>query len=204
MELVEGGKISKNEGLKQSYYQYLSNSFKFKNPMKLVVEIGNGATGAFLQVLKKLNCEFKAIREQPDGAFPTLLPDPSKEHTYQRIRETINDNPDAYDVGIAFDGDGDRIGFVTPDGKIIPQDKVIMLYAREIIRLQDDPKIIIDVKISKATKEFIEKVGGKALLSQVGHSWIHEMIIETAADFAGELSGHYYFNDRYYGFDDGL
>ncbi|MDH5646101.1 MAG: hypothetical protein OEZ01_08845, partial [Candidatus Heimdallarchaeota archaeon] len=139
-----------------------------------------------------------------NGNFPTLLPDPTKAKTFDLIKEKFTKDREIYHIGIAFDGDGDRIGFITIDNEILSPDKVGMIFSKNICQNQQQPKILIDVKISAATKEYIEKHGGVVELTKVGHSWVHEKLININAALAIELSGHYYFNDRYYGFDDGL
>lgn len=188
--------------LREGYYNFLESKFKFRNKLKILVEVGNGAAGEFIDVLQKLKCDVLALNKDPDGNFPSLLPDPTNEETYENIRNQLK--RDSFDLCIAFDGDGDRVGFMSNSGKIIPQDKVIMFYADQILGEKQGQKIIIDVKISKATSEYIESKNGVVILSQVGHSWVHENVIHENAAFAGELSGHYYFNDKYHGFDDGL
>ncbi len=197
------GKVIDGLYLKREYYKYLTENFKFENRIKILVEFGNGAAGAFEDILVELGCDVKSIRKNPDGNFPTLLPDPSKMISYDKIKEILMDNSD-FDICLAFDGDGDRIGFMTAKGDLISPDKIIMLYAKDILEEFSDAQIIIDVKVSKATQELIKDAGGRPVISQVGHSWVHEKIIELNAEFAGELSGHYYFNDNYYGFDDAL
>ncbi|MHA2170991.1 MAG: phosphomannomutase/phosphoglucomutase [Candidatus Kariarchaeaceae archaeon] len=188
--------------LADEYYEYLFDQFTFKNRLAVAVEFGNGAAGKFVDVLKKLNCQVLSIREKPDGNFPTLLPDPMKEVTYDELVIALQSGD--YDIGLAFDGDGDRIGFITAQGKIIPPDLVIMIFAGERLEKYGSANILIDVKISKAAIDYIERKGGNVNLTQVGHSWVHENLLKTKSDIAAELSCHYYFEDEYFGFDDGL
>lgn len=197
------GQVLDGLHLKKKYYKYLIDNFDIQNNLKILVEFGNGAAGAFEDILVELGCDVTSIRRNPDGNFPTLLPDPSKMISYDEIKERLKENSD-YDICLAFDGDGDRIGFMTSKGDLISPDKIIMLYANDILQEYPNAQIIIDVKVSKATQELIIDSGGRPVISQVGHSWVHEKIIELNAEFAGELSGHYYFNDNYYGFDDAL
>ena len=197
------GQVIDGLHLKKKYYKYLIDNFEFNNKLKVLVEFGNGAAGAFEDIIVVLGCDVTPIRRRPDGNFPTLLPDPSKMRSYDKIKEKLKENSD-YDICLAFDGDGDRIGFMTAKAELISPDKIIMLYAKDILEQINDAQIIIDVKVSKATQELIKGAGGRPVISQVGHSWVHEKIIELHAEFAGELSGHYYFNDIYYGFDDAL
>jgi phosphomannomutase/phosphoglucomutase len=197
------GQVLEGQYLKKEYYKYLIDNFDIKNSLRILIEFGNGAAGAFEDILLELGCDVTSIRRNPDGNFPTLLPDPSKLISYDKIKEKLKENSE-YDICLAFDGDGDRIGFMTSKGDLISPDKIIMLYANDILEEFSDAQIIIDVKVSKATQELIKDAGGRPIISQVGHSWVHEKIIELDAEFAGELSGHYYFNDNYYGFDDAL
>jgi phosphomannomutase len=144
--------------LADEYYEYLFDQFTFKNRLAVAVEFGNGAAGKFVDVLKKLNCQVLSIREKPDGNFPTLLPDPMKEVTYDELVIALQSGD--YDIGLAFDGDGDRIGFITAQGKIIPPDLVIMIFAGERLEKYGSANILIDVKISKAAIDYIERKGG--------------------------------------------
>ncbi|MFV2013968.1 MAG: phosphomannomutase/phosphoglucomutase [Candidatus Heimdallarchaeota archaeon] len=184
------------------YFAYLENKFTFSSKLKVLIEYGNGSVGRFNQVLAKLGCEVVAFREEPDGNFPTMIPDPAKEYTFEFIKEKMKD--EEFDVAIAFDGDGDRIGFMLSDRKILSPDKVVMLFSKEIVDRKQTCLTLMDVKMSQASREYIESVGGSVQLTQTGHSWVHKKLIETRADLAAELSSHYYFEDEYLGFDDGL
>ncbi len=184
--------------LQDAYFSFLKETAKSISPLNLVVEYGNGCTGRFREVLP---FEAKHLHEEPKGNFPILNPDPTKEKSYEFVKKFIESN-DA-ELAIVFDGDGDRVGFMGPDGNIISPDLVMMMFFDDILKVKS-PSVVLDVKISKATSEYIEKKGGICRLSKVGHSYIQELVLEENFDLAGELSCHYYFNDDYFGFDDGL
>ncbi|MCE7733228.1 MAG: phosphomannomutase/phosphoglucomutase [Candidatus Heimdallarchaeota archaeon] len=184
------------------YFAYLENKFSFKAKLKILVEYGNGSVGNFNQVLEKLGCEVTSFREFPDGNFPTMIPDPTKESTFKFIQDKMKTGE--FDIGIAFDGDGDRVGFMLPNGILVSPDKVVMLFSKEIIDRKQSCLTLMDVKMSQASREYIQSQGGSVQLTQTGHSWVHKKLIETQADLAAELSSHYYFEDEYLGFDDGL
>ncbi|OLS25423.1 MAG: Phosphomannomutase/phosphoglucomutase [Candidatus Heimdallarchaeota archaeon LC_2] len=194
--------IRNGSHLSFQYFDYLENKFSYQSKLKILIEYGNGSVGKFTDVLEKLGCITKSIRKNPDGNFPTLIPDPTKEKTFEEIKIELDLNQ--YDIAIAFDGDGDRVGFMLPNKELISPDKVVMLFANDIIMKKGSVLVLMDVKMSSASKEYIEKKGGKVLLTQTGHSWVHKKLIETNADLAAELSSHYYFEDEYYGYDDGL
>lgn len=184
------------------YYAYLENKFSFSSKLKVLIEYGNGAVGKFNQVLDKLGCEVTSLREFPDGNFPTMIPDPTKESTFKFIKDKME--TEKFDIGIAFDGDGDRVGFMLSNGTLISPDKVVMLFSQAIIDRKENCLTLMDVKMSQASREYIQSQGGSVQLTQTGHSWVHKKLIETNADLAAELSSHYYFEDEYLGFDDGL
>ncbi len=149
-------KIIIRNDLYKKYFNFLENQFSFPSKLKIAVEYGNGAAGKFSNILRKFGFDVTSIREHPDGNFPTLLPDPVKDRTYSKLLETFKDNN--FDIGLAFDGDGDRIGFITSQGDIISPDKIIMIFAENLINKTGKAKILIDVKISKATFDYITKL----------------------------------------------
>jgi phosphomannomutase/phosphoglucomutase len=202
IDVIKGGGVLPKIDLANKYFNYLKDQFSFSSKLKIAIEYGNGASGRFSEVLKKLGCSVYSIRDEMDGNFPSLVPDPVKEYTYQKLREALEN--DEYDILLAFDVDGDRIGFMTPMKEIISPDKIIMLFAKELLDRTGSAKILIDVKISKASIDYITQIGGQVSLTQVGHSWVHENLKKSGSHIAGELSCHYYFQDKYFGFDDGL
>lgn len=193
------GGHTKNEMLQDAYYSFLKDVAKEIGALKLVIEYGNGCTGRFAEVVPS---DAIHLHRDPRGDFPILNPDPTKEKSYRYVKEKIK-NREA-EVGIVFDGDGDRVGFMGPDCSVISPDVVMMMFFDELKEKKANPSVVVDVKISKATAEYIVQNGGSCKLSKVGHSYIQEMVLSESIDVAGELSCHYYFNDEYFGFDDGL
>ena len=187
--------------LRQSYFDFLKGHFHFDNSFPVIIDYGKGATSQFGEVLKALNLHYREFGKDADGTFNGQPPDPAKPRTFDRLKSKINSQEL---IAIAFDTDGDRVGFMTNTKEIISPDQVAMIFADSVKLHKDAPRVIIDVKVSKATAEYVKSLGGQVSLSQVGHSYIHENLINQEADMAAELSGHYYFHDRYYGFDDGL
>jgi phosphomannomutase/phosphoglucomutase len=184
------------------YFAYLESKFVFETKLKVLIEYGNGSVGQFDEVLEKLNCDVDSLHNSPDGNFPAMIPDPTKEKTFNCIKKHLQDKK--YDITIAFDGDGDRVGFMTPKGKLISPDHMVMLFSEDIFKKNNKVSTLMDVKMSLASIEYIESFGGEVNLTQTGHSWVHKRLIELKADIAAELSCHYYFEDDYLGFDDGL
>ncbi|MFY9513113.1 MAG: phosphomannomutase/phosphoglucomutase [Rubrivivax sp.] len=176
---------------------------KLKRPMKIVVDSGNGIPGASAPaILKALGCEVVDLYSQVDGDFPNHHPDPSKPENLEVLKTVVRAT--GAEVGLAFDGDGDRLGVVTAGGNIIWPDRQIMLFARDILKRKKGAQIIYDVKCSQRVPVAIREAGGKPLLWKTGHSLIKAKLKETGAPFAGEMSGHLFFGERWYGFDDAM
>ncbi len=184
------------------YWKYQNTHFSPSKPVKIVVDIGNGTCYPILQLLKKNEMQVNALHSEPDGNFPVMIPDPAKPKCLKYIIETINQT--SYDIGIGYDADGDRVGFVDEKGTIVKPDQIIMLFGRSLLESVPGGKILIDIKTSKATYEYLKELGAKVEYTRVGHSWIHEKLVKEGAIFAGELSGHYYFGEEYFGFDDAI
>ncbi len=184
----------------EQFWNYHKNRFYPDKEMNLVVDIGNGTCYPILQVLEGKKMEVLALHPDPDGTFPVMIPDPAKPECLRFIIQSMNQN--SHDLGIGFDADGDRVGFVDDKGNIIKPDQVIMLFGQYLIEKVPNGEILIDIKTSKATYEYLENLGAKVKFTRVGHSWIHEELLKRDAIFAGELSGHYYFGEGYFGFDD--
>jgi phosphomannomutase/phosphoglucomutase len=153
-------------------------------------------------VLKTLGCEVVELFCDVDGSFPNHHPDPSRPENLADLIAAVKHY--AADVGIAFDGDGDRLGVVDSNGKIIWPDRQMMLFAKDVLALKPGAEIIFDVKCSKHLPEQIVKHGGRPLMWKTGHSFMKAKLKETGAMLAGEMSGHIFFNDRWFGFDDAL
>ncbi len=192
------GKLIQRIDLQDEYFQFLKKELGSIEPINLAIEFGNGSAGRFRELF---DFPVISLHEEPKGNFPHLNPDPTKEDSYTFIREQFN--LEKSEIGIVFDGDGDRVGFMDEKGRIISPDKIVMMF-HDFLEINGSPLIVLDVKMSKATKEYIENNNGKVLLSKVGHSYIQELVLEEKAALAGEFSCHYYFYDKYFGFDDGL
>jgi phosphomannomutase/phosphoglucomutase len=184
------------------YWDYQKTHFHPEREISVGVELGNGTCFPIIKLLRSKNIRVEALHPQPDGHFPVMIPDPAKPECLTYLQNTVIDNN--LDIGIGFDADGDRIGIVDDQGKIIRSDQLIMLIGKHLLQKHPNANIMIDVKISRATLEYLSKLGAEVRFTKVGHSWIHEELLRSEAIFAGELSGHFYFGGAYYGFDDAI
>ena len=190
--------------ISNSYITKLVNSISFKkNNLTVVWDPGNGSTGNIVKkLIKHLPGRHILINSDIDGTFPSHHPDPTEEKNLIEIKKSIKKN--RADIGIAFDGDGDRIGVVESKGKLISGDKLLLLFAIDILKKKPKAKIIADVKASNLIFKTINNLGGTAIMCKTGHSLIKTKMKKTKALLAGEMSGHIFFSDEYYGFDDAL
>jgi phosphomannomutase len=185
------------------YTQRIVGDVKLARPMKVVVDSGNGIPGASAPgILRALGCEVIDLYSTVDGDFPNHHPDPSKPENLEVLKTVVRAT--GAEIGLAFDGDGDRLGVVTATGNIIYPDRQIMLFARDILSRNKGGTIIYDVKCSQRLPVAIKKAGGKPLMWKTGHSLIKAKLKEIGAPFAGEMSGHLFFGERWYGFDDAM
>ena len=185
------------------YARRITRDCKLARPMKIVVDSGNGIPGATAPaILRALGCEVIDLYSKVDGDFPNHHPDPSKPENLADLIKVVHAT--GAEIGLAFDGDGDRLGVVTAQGNIIYPDRQIMLFARDILKRHNGAQIIFDVKCSQRLPVAIRKAGGKPLMWRTGHSLIKAKLRETGAPFAGEMSGHLFFGERWYGFDDAM
>ncbi len=183
------------------YRARIASDCKLARPMKIVVDCGNGIPGASAPgVLRALGCEVTELYSEVDGDFPNHHPDPSKPENLADLIRAVQAG-DA-EIGLAFDGDGDRLGVVTKDGGIIYPDRQLMLFARDVLRRNPGGAIIFDVKCTQRLAPDIRAAGGVPLMWQTGHSLIKAKLRETGSPLAGEMSGHIFFAERWYGFDD--
>ena len=201
--LVYGqGKIRKAD-VRKDYIQRIVGDVKLARKMKIVLDAGNGVAGGIApELFRKLGCEVIELFCEVDGTFPNHHPDPSKPENLQDVIRTLRET-DA-ELGLAFDGDGDRLGVVTKDGEIIYADRQLMLFAADILTRNPGAEIIYDVKCSRLVGESIKYQKGKPLMWKTGHALIKAKLKETGAPLAGEMSGHMFFKERWFGFDDGL
>jgi phosphomannomutase len=171
--------------------------------LKIAWDAGNGATGDIMvRLVKKLSGEHILLNEKIDGTFPAHHPDPTEPKNLQQLIECVLANK--CDFGVAFDGDGDRIGAVDSRGRVIFGDQLLTIFAEDVLAHSENKKIIADVKASFAFSETVKKLGGEPVIWKTGHSYIKNKLAETGAPLAGEISGHIFFADRYWGFDDAL
>jgi phosphomannomutase/phosphoglucomutase len=176
---------------------------KLARPMKIAIDCGNGVAGAVAPALyRRLGCEVVELFCEVDGTFPNHHPDPAHPENLQDLIRALRET-DA-EIGLAFDGDGDRLGVVTKDGAIIYPDRQLMLFAADVLATRKGGEIIFDVKCTRNLAPWVRARGGRPTMWRTGHSLIKAKLKETGAPLAGEMSGHVFFNDRWYGFDDGL
>lgn len=186
-----------------SYVDRITSDVRLARPVKVVVDCGNGVTGEIApQLLRALGCEVIELYCEIDGHFPNHHPDPGKPENLVALTRAVTEHQ--ADVGVAFDGDGDRLGVVDSDGKIIWPDRVLMLLAMDVLSRNPGGQIIYDVKCSRDLERVISENGGEPLMWKTGHSFIKAKMQETGALLAGEMSGHIFFKERWFGFDDAL
>lgn len=202
-DLLEGqGRVSSAD-VKQAYLGRIVGDVKLARSMKVIVDCGNGVAGSVApQLLRSLGCEVQELYCEVDGHFPNHHPDPGQPANLVDLIAAVKGRP--VDVGLAFDGDGDRLGVISPDGNIIWPDRQMMLFARDVLSRHPGAEIIYDVKSSRALETVIREAGGKPTIWKTGHSLIKAKLKETGALLAGEMSGHVFFKERWYGFDDAL
>jgi phosphomannomutase len=185
-----------------AYTQRIVADIKLARPMKIVVDCGNGVAGASAPaILRAIGCEVRELYSQVDGNFPNHHPDPSKPENLRDLIAALRVG-DA-ELGLAFDGDGDRLGIITRDGQNIFPDRQLMLLARDVLARVPGGAIVYDVKCSQRLVPAIEAAGGKPVIYKTGHSLIKARMKELDAPLGGEMSGHIFFKERWYGFDDG-
>jgi phosphomannomutase/phosphoglucomutase len=206
---VEAGRLSKGQGARKSadvraaYVRRVVSDVKLARPMKLVMDCGNGVAGAVApELFQRLGCEVVPLYCEVDGHFPHHHPDPSKPENLVDLIRAVKES--GAELGIAFDGDGDRLGVVARDGEIIYPDRQLMLFAADVLSRVPGGEIIYDVKCTRLLAPWISRHGGKPLMWNTGHALIKAKLKETGAPLAGEMSGHMFFKERWFGFDDGL
>ena len=201
--LVNGNGSYTTHDIQNEYINRIVSDIKLARPMKIIVDCGNGVPGAFAPALyRKLGCDVTEMFCEVDGNFPNHHPDPSVPKNLQDLIAKLK-VCDA-EIGLAFDGDGDRLGVVTKDGSIIFPDRQLMLFADDVLSRNPGAEIIFDVKSTRNLFDWIRARGGKPVLWKTGHSFIKAKMKESGALLAGEMSGHVFFKERWYGFDDGL
>ena len=199
---AEPGKLTQADVV-PAYISKILGDVKLSRPMKIVMDCGNGVAGAVApELFKRMGCELVELFCEVDGNFPNHHPDPSKPENLADVIRALRDT-DA-EIGLAFDGDGDRLGVVTKDGEIIFPDRQLMLFAEDVLSRVPGGEIIYDVKCTRNLAGWITARGGKPTMWNTGHALVKAKLKETGAPLAGEMSGHVFFKERWYGFDDGL
>ncbi|RZA29875.1 MAG: phosphomannomutase/phosphoglucomutase, partial [Lysobacteraceae bacterium] len=201
-QTAEPGTLQQRE-VGEDYIQRIADDVQLDRPLKVVVDAGNGVAGEIgPKLLEAIGAEVIPLYCDIDGTFPNHHPDPSEPHNLEDLVQTVK-RFDA-DLGLAFDGDGDRLGVVTREGEIIFPDRLLMLFAADVLERNPGALVIYDVKCTGKLQGWILRHGGTPLMWQTGHSLIKAKMRETGAEMAGEMSGHFFFQERWYGFDDGL
>ncbi|WP_435628638.1 phosphomannomutase/phosphoglucomutase [Candidatus Ferrigenium straubiae] len=202
-DLVHGAGSYTQQDISADYLARIVSDIKLSRPMNITVDCGNGVAGAYVaELYRKLGCKVEEMYCEVDGNFPNHHPDPSDPHNLEDLIAALRTNDS--ELGLAFDGDGDRLGVVTRDGRIIYPDRQLMLFAADVLSRNPGAEIIFDVKSTRNLFSWIRERGGKPTLWKTGHSLVKAKMKETGALLAGEMSGHMFFKERWYGFDDGL
>jgi len=206
---IETGKLSKGSGKRSTanvldaYVERIAGDVRLARPFRIAVDCGNGVAGMLApRLYRRLGCEVEELYCEVDGRFPNHHPDPSQPKNLLELIEKLKAGKS--ELGLAFDGDGDRLGLVAKDGEIIYPDRQLMLLAKDVLSRNPGAEIIYDVKSTRLLAPWIERHGGKPTIWKTGHSLIKAKLKETGALLAGEMSGHTFFKERWYGFDDAL
>lgn len=202
-ERVSGSGTRSELNVMEDYFSKILANVVLARPMNIVIDTGHGVTGKFAKAFfEKIGCKVTALNVDVDGNFPAHEPDPSRPENLSQLIQKVTEVK--ADIGIAFDGDGDRIGLIASGGEIIWPDRILMLLAKDILSRNKEATILYDVKSSGKLESFISEHSGKPMMCQSGHSFMKSKLLETGALLAGEMSGHIFIKDRWYGFDDGL
>ena len=196
-----GNEIVKQDIMDEYINEVMSQASSNINPMKIVVDCGNGSAGEIApKLIRSLGHQVIELFCKIDGNFPNHHPDPGKIENLQDLIKAVKN--ESADIGIAFDGDGDRLGVVSSNGEIIYPDQLMMIFSKEVLKNNQGKEIVFDVKCTNLLNKIIADAGGIPLMSPTGHFHIKNALKKTKAPLAGEMSGHIFFNDRWYGFDD--
>ncbi|WP_277355972.1 phosphomannomutase/phosphoglucomutase [Marinobacter daepoensis] len=202
-DFTSGQGSQSRDDVRRAYLDRIVGDIAVAAPLKVVVDAGNGIAGELGPMLvEELGCEVTPLYCEVDGEFPNHHPDPGKPENLQDLIRRVQET--GSDIGLAFDGDGDRLGVVTNSGKIIWPDRLLMLFARDVVSRNPGADVLYDVKCSRRLAGVISEAGGRPIMWKTGHSLMKAKMKETGALLAGEMSGHVFFGERWYGFDDGL
>ncbi|MDT8408019.1 MAG: phosphomannomutase/phosphoglucomutase [Wenzhouxiangellaceae bacterium] len=206
---LESGDLAEGQGqvyerrIAVQYVERIGTDIQLERPLKVVADCGNGIAGSIApRLLEAIGADVIPLYAEVDGTFPNHHPDPSDPKTLEDLKLCVR-NFNA-DIGVAFDGDGDRLGVVAANGEIIYADRLMMLFARDVLSRNPGAPIIFDVKCSSLLAPEIEKAGGKPIMGRTGHSYMKQQLKREQAPLAGEMSGHFFFAERWFGFDDGM
>ena len=202
-DLLSGNGSHHQESVTEAYVARITGDITLQRPLKVVLDCGNGVGGSIApRVLKEIGCDVTELFSDVDGTFPNHHPDPSQPENLNDLIEMVITTK--ADFGMALDGDGDRLGVVSATGDIIFADRQLLLFARDVLSRHPGAEIIYDVKCSKVLPDAIRESGGLPTMWKTGHSFIKAKLKESGAILAGEMSGHIFFKERWYGFDDGI
>ncbi len=207
--MIAEGRVSNGEGshiekdMVPEYLDTIVNDIKLDKPLDIAIDCGNGVAGVLAtELFTRLGCNVTELFCEVDGNFPNHHPDPSKPENLIDLQKAMKQN--ALDIGLAFDGDGDRVGILDDKQNIIWADRQMMLYSADVLKRKPGALIIYDIKSTTNLESYIKNLGGVPLMWKTGHSFIKAKMKETGAELAGEMSGHIFFKERWFGFDDGL
>ena len=207
--MIVEGRLNNGEGkyteknMVPEYLDTIVNDIKLDKPLNIAVDCGNGVAGVLAtELFTRLGCNVSELFCEVDGNFPNHHPDPSKPENLIDLQNAMKQK--ALDIGLAFDGDGDRVGILDDKQNIIWADRQMMLYSADVLKRKPGALIIYDVKSTTNLENYINKLGGEPMMWKTGHSFIKARMKETGAELAGEMSGHIFFKERWFGFDDGL
>ncbi|MBD3287602.1 phosphomannomutase [candidate division KSB1 bacterium] len=202
-DFLSGNGNTRKQEIVEDYVGMIKSKIKLDKKLKIVIDAGNGTAGEIAPKLwEDMGCEVTCLFCKPDGRFPNHLPDPTVPKYVVELRKKVVEKK--ADLGIGYDGDSDRIGVIDNQGNIVFADRFMALFAKDVLQKNSGSSIIFDVKCSQALPEYIEKFGGKPLMWKTGHALLKAKMKETKAPFGGEMSGHIFFADDYFGFDDAI
>ncbi|MGQ9464698.1 MAG: phosphomannomutase/phosphoglucomutase [bacterium] len=202
-DFIAGQGVRQKKDIISDYIDTITADVRINNQLKLVVDTGNGTCGPIVEkILQKIGVRFEILFKEPDGNFPNHLPDPTVEKYIKGLIDKVRQGD--FDAGVGVDGDGDRIGVIDEKGNIIWGDMLLAIFAEKVLKNAPGAKIIFEVKCSKGLIERIEQLGGIPLMYRTGHSLIKAKMKQENAPLAGEMSGHIFFADRYFGYDDAI
>ena len=201
--LNQGSGTHTEKDMIPEYLDTIVNDIKLDKPLNIAIDCGNGVAGVCAsELFTRLGCNVTELFCDVDGNFPNHHPDPSKPENLADLQNAMKAN--ALDLGLAFDGDGDRVGILDDKQNILWADRQMMLYAADVLKRKPGAQIIFDIKSTTNLATVIEQLGGEPLMWKTGHSFMKAKMKETGAELAGEMSGHIFFKERWFGFDDGL